>query len=72
MVSRPDNDPETEPPRDRERRERAALHEKRATDAIKAIMGGSDLVAETKALADQFTDETTARIARRLRGSRAR
>jgi hypothetical protein len=59
-------DPETEPVRDRERRERAALHEKRATDAITSIMNGGDLTVETMALANQFTDETAARVRRRL------
>ena len=59
-------DPETESTRDRARRERAALHEQRATETIRAIMAGADLNAETLALANRFTDETTARIARRL------
>ena len=59
-------DPETESPRDRERRERAALHQKRATDTITAIMNGGDLAAETLALANRFTDETSARIRKRL------
>jgi hypothetical protein len=59
-------DPETESPRDRERRERAALHQKRATDTIAAIMNGGDLTSETLALANQFTDETAARVRKRL------
>ena len=59
-------DPETESTRDRARRERAALHEQRATETIRAIMAGADLNAETLALANRFTDETTARIAKRL------
>lgn len=59
-------DPETESPRDRARRERAALHEQRATETIRAILRGGDLNAETLALANRFTDETTARIAKRL------
>ena len=57
-----------ESPRDRERRERAALHEQRATDTIRAIMRGGDLNAETLALANRFTDETAERIVKRLRG----
>ncbi len=52
--------------RDRERRERAALHQKRAADTITAIMNGGDLTAETLALANQFTDETAARVRKRL------
>jgi hypothetical protein len=59
--------PET--PRDRERRERAeraARQEARATQAIRAIMSGGDLSAETLALSNEFTDETSARIRKRL------
>ena len=59
-------EPETESVRDRERRERAALHQKRATDTITAIVNGGDLNAETLALANQFTDETAARVRARL------
>ena len=58
-----------ESPRERERRERAeraARHEARATAAIRAIMSGGDLSAETLALSNEFTDETSARIRKRL------
>lgn len=50
----------------RERRERAALHQKRATETIEAIMNGGDLTAETLALSNRFTDETAARVRKRL------
>ena len=59
-------DSETESPRERARRERAALHEQRATETIRAIMAGGDLNSEALALANRFTDETTARLAKRL------
>lgn len=58
-----------ESPRERRRREaaeRAARQELRAADAIRAIMSGGDLAAETLALSNEFTDQTTARIAGRL------
>ena len=61
--------PDDESPRVRERRiraERAARQEARASEAIRAIMAGGDLGAETLALSNEFTDETTARIAKRL------
>ena len=35
-------------------------------ETIRAILRGGDLNAETLALANRFTDETTARIAKRL------
>ena len=62
-------EPDNETPSDRQRRERAeraARHESRATEAIRAIMSGGELSAETLALSNEFTDETTARIAKRL------
>ena len=65
----PAREPDDESPRDRERRiraERAARHEARATEAIRAIMSGGDLNAETLALSNEFTDETTARVIKRL------
>jgi hypothetical protein len=64
-----------ESPRERDRRERevrAARREARATQAIRAIMSGGDLSAETLALSNEFTDETTARIAKRLRLGRSK
>ena len=61
--------PEGETPRDRERREkaeRAVRQEKRATQAIEAIMGGANLTAESLALANEFTDETTERLKKKF------
>ncbi len=58
-----------ESPREHERRaraERAARQEARATEAIRSIMAGGDLSAETLALSNEFTDETSARIRTRL------
>ena len=62
-----------ESPRDRARRERAeraARQEERAAEAIRAIVSGGDLSAETLALSNEFTDETSARLRKRFRRSR--
>jgi hypothetical protein len=64
-----DMDAVPESPRDRvrrERAERAARQEARAAEAIRSIMTGGDLSAETLALSNEFTDETSARIRKRL------
>ncbi len=50
------------------REERARLRRQRAEEAIASINGGADVTGESYRLANEFTDENTARFGAWLRG----
>lgn len=61
-----------EPARDRaaEREARAAAQQARAEATLRAIFAGGDLAEETTRLSNEFTDDLTGRLGRRLRRRR--
>ncbi|GAB3408679.1 hypothetical protein GCM10027515_26300 [Schumannella luteola] len=65
--STPHDDAAIRRPARSDRAARAAEQQARAEEVVQRIFAGGDLGAETQALSNRFTDETSARWLRRLR-----